>query len=79
MSDWVGDLWAEMRKPEVPEEDDPGVPAYYGTATGEPTIHMWSAVAGARERLQKTFDLNNLKASVFRALVAADGKAQNQG
>lgn len=62
---WVDDWWEDRRKAPVIEAVDKGYLALQGTATGQPTIHPWSAVAGARERLQGVFDLPNLRYQVY--------------
>lgn len=68
------DQWWEERRAELKaerealERREPVVPATYGTATGEPTVAPWSAVAGAVNRIKPVIDLNKLKASVFKAL-----------
>lgn len=52
------DWWAEVREAEKvarlqAQQEDPGYPAMHGTCTGEQTVHPWSAVMGARERIPK--------------------------
>ena len=66
---WLDDAWNEMRAP--PEYADPGYPAYYGTATREPTFAPWSAVMGARERIQRVFNLPSLRANVHQLMGVA--------
>lgn len=70
---WVDDWWAsrlaELRMVRLEAEgSDPGIPAYYGTATGQPTVAPVSYVAAARERIRPVFNLDRLHRNVLALL-----------
>lgn len=55
---FLDDWWQQVRDNEKLQrlealQEDPGYPALHGTATGGQTVHPWSAVMGARERIPK--------------------------
>lgn len=73
-STWIDEWWAgqlaEVRAARLTAEaQDPGVPAWYGTALSRTSYHPWSAVAGARHRIPDVFNLDRL----HRAVLALNG------
>lgn len=69
LDQWVAERNAELRTARLEREaEDPGVPLQYGTATGVPTFHPWSAVAGARVRLPRVFNLDKLHRRVLELM-----------
>lgn len=70
---FIDEWWAERRNAlkmarYEAELADAGIPAWYTTATGEPTHHPWSAVAGARDRLPALINLDKLHRRVYKLL-----------
>lgn len=72
---WLEEWWDERidaeRAAHNETNEERGYLALTGLASGGPTIHPWSAVAGAREKLQRRIDLPTLRYSVYKALGVA--------
>lgn len=82
---WLDDWWgSRISYPdgerfaghEELDPPDPGMPAQYGTGLGEPTVHPWSAVMGALDRLPTIVNLRLLEQSAKEAYQKANEKAR---
>lgn len=64
---WLVDWWNEKRVEghEILNPPDKGHPAYYGSCTGHPTPHPWSAALGSVELIQKQINLPVLRERVY--------------
>lgn len=65
---WAFSLHALKSAREAREAEDPGLPAYYGTCLGQPTIAPVSYVAAAREKSRPVFNLDKLHRNVLQLM-----------
>lgn len=69
LDDWLVERNAQLsHERRLRDAEDPGIPAYYGTCTGQPTVAPVSYVAAAREKLRPVFNLDRLHRNVLRLL-----------
>lgn len=69
LTEWfAGQLAVDAAHRLEAEMADPGVPVWYGTCLGQPTMHPWSAVAGAMTKLARVFNLDKLHRRVLQLM-----------